>query len=410
MTEVSFGVYRPGDEYGIASLLRRCFLEFDRFGITPELWLGYPEIDRGFRRDLSFVARTEGRIVGHVQLVLREQRASGGAYIKVGGVANVCTDPGYRRRGIATALLKMAHEAARREGCAYACLFTGRGEIAHGLYRKLGYVDVRSITVFDVERVPEGGEGLRVERYEGDPWELGKIYEECTREMLGPVRRERDTWYNKFVRVFVTSFPFYTVPEMGEILVVEGTEEPEGYALIYTEGTEGHVPELFALDEAGARALLRAAISSLRARGASSVTLGATRRWPFLAEVAREVDTGGVFMSLILDPDRYLDSLCAGPPRAGLREYAGTRVELRCGGWSACLGVADDGTLFRSGEGADIRVELEREGLSLLPFTGVRPLLERSLARVSSADPEALAALDAMFPSGQFLVCPADRW
>ena len=71
---LEFRRYRDGDEVGIVETMNSAFETFRQWGLTSDIWLELTRRDYGFRRDLALVAEEDGKIVGHVQLVLRKLR------------------------------------------------------------------------------------------------------------------------------------------------------------------------------------------------------------------------------------------------------------------------------------------------------------------------------------------------
>jgi len=93
-----------------------------------------PPLRKGARR--VFLARSEGRIVGTVQIDLdtmpnQRHRAD---------VKKLMVRPEARRRGIARALMLVAEECARSEGRTLLTLDTRAGDAGEPLYLSLGYV------------------------------------------------------------------------------------------------------------------------------------------------------------------------------------------------------------------------------------------------------------------------------
>jgi len=84
---------------------------------------------------LVWVARSEGEIVGTVQLIIdtppnQKHRAE---------AAKLLVHPKARRRGVARALMLELESAARREGKTLITLDTRTGDFAEPLYRSMGY-------------------------------------------------------------------------------------------------------------------------------------------------------------------------------------------------------------------------------------------------------------------------------
>lgn len=77
-------------------------------------------------------------IVHHATAAPGPGVAQAASTLLIATIANVATDPDYRGRGYATALIRSAHEeAATHETIGFVALFAGR-EIA-GFYERLGY-------------------------------------------------------------------------------------------------------------------------------------------------------------------------------------------------------------------------------------------------------------------------------
>lgn len=87
--------------------------------------------------DESIEACERGRVISHVGLFWREIRLDSHGPLLIGGVGLVCTDPGWRRLGLATALLETARRRSALHGRPHLGLFAGPQESA--LYRTLGY-------------------------------------------------------------------------------------------------------------------------------------------------------------------------------------------------------------------------------------------------------------------------------
>ncbi len=97
----------------------------------PPLTFGDPHI-------VNFYAQLEHRAVGWAQLVT--------AYPQIGYLNQLYTVPVYRRRGIATRLLRRAHQEADQLGLHYMVLLAS--EIGMNLYRRAGYRPLAYLSVF----------------------------------------------------------------------------------------------------------------------------------------------------------------------------------------------------------------------------------------------------------------------
>ncbi len=225
--DVAIRTYKPGEEEEIAELLRRCFDTFDRYGLSEAGWLEYTEVDPGFRRELSYVAEVDGRIVSHVQVVEKRLRTTLGI-VEAAGIANVSTDPEFRRKGLASALLRRAQSSSALRSSA---LFTGYASGPQRIYQRLGFTDVALSRRFRApldDLRPPPSSGIKV--VEGDvSWEVVELYEaKGEGYACWPVRSEIE-WREKFSeRIAVHSF-FHVPREEGEFLLALDEEGVAGY-------------------------------------------------------------------------------------------------------------------------------------------------------------------------------------
>ena len=101
------------------------------------------------RHHRRYVARGGGRAVAHLAVALRAVRLGDGVHT-VGGVAEVCTLPSHRRRGLATRLLALAAGDARAAGLPFLILFG-----TEPIYEAAGYErkpnDVRRVKMTNIE-------------------------------------------------------------------------------------------------------------------------------------------------------------------------------------------------------------------------------------------------------------------
>ena len=85
----------------------------------------------------TFVAETDGRIVGLVTTVTAMAIGHPGGYTKINGLGVL---PEYQGRGIGGLLLKRAEELAMENGTRYLGLASGfKREEAHAFYEHMGY-------------------------------------------------------------------------------------------------------------------------------------------------------------------------------------------------------------------------------------------------------------------------------
>jgi len=126
------------------------------FGLSADYFRTLALKDPLFDYENVFVARSDGRIVSHVQVFPKVVRIAG-ARVWMGGIGGVATDPDYRGRGLASDLLRMATGSMVRRGMETSILFTG----IHDFYRKLGWETATGINGYkistekDLEEAPE---------------------------------------------------------------------------------------------------------------------------------------------------------------------------------------------------------------------------------------------------------------
>lgn len=239
--EVIFRKYKPGDEESVVSVINSSLDAFRDFGLTKEIWLGYEKIDPSFKAENALVAEYEGKIVGHVQIVRRKVKLGDTCYVNMGGIANVSTIPEARRRGISTTLMTNAIDYCVKEGIPLSGLFTGYGNTAHRVYRRVGYEDTvlftSSIgTVDEMRRVKDNcGEtsDVHIRHYEkGDEEEILDTYVEWSKAYSGMVERSLEYWKKKLVERSTTHTFFYGDFDPEEVFVAVENGKVSGYAYV----------------------------------------------------------------------------------------------------------------------------------------------------------------------------------
>jgi len=128
--------YLRGDEVALAGIFSECFGP-----TTPRQVLQWHR--RGdVRPENIFIGVVDGKLVSNVEALFKELHHGEGAYLKTAGIAAVCTDSDYRKKGVVTNLLKLILECAEQNGVSNASLFTGLDFPAHRIYQRLGFVDI----------------------------------------------------------------------------------------------------------------------------------------------------------------------------------------------------------------------------------------------------------------------------
>ena len=137
---------RPADMPAVYELLSLCFPD-----ARPDLFRRQTEHDSTFRWRHGRVVEVDGAVVGYLRIFDRRMWLRG-ARLRAAGIGSVSTHPDYRRRGLATALLRDTLALLRREG--YHLSFLGT-EVAPSFYERLGW----RIDPPAVARRPGGGGG-----------------------------------------------------------------------------------------------------------------------------------------------------------------------------------------------------------------------------------------------------------
>jgi GNAT superfamily N-acetyltransferase len=137
--EFEIDIYRDDEIETSVKVATKAFSVYEPIGpiFSPEffryLWT-MPDIDR----DLLLSARIEGKVVGQTFVLPRKTRV-GNEMLDIGTVAVVGTDPAYKRKGIARALMKKAVKIAEEKGYHGLTLFTNPPWNAYKLYESLGF-------------------------------------------------------------------------------------------------------------------------------------------------------------------------------------------------------------------------------------------------------------------------------
>jgi predicted acetyltransferase len=125
---------RPADMPAVYGLLSICFPD-----TRPDVFRRETERDSTFRWRHGRVVEVDGAVVGYLRIFDRRMWLRG-ARLRAAGIGSVGTHPDYRRRGLATALLRDTLALLRREG--YHLSFLG-SEVAAAFYERLGWRIVR---------------------------------------------------------------------------------------------------------------------------------------------------------------------------------------------------------------------------------------------------------------------------
>ena len=131
------------DEADLAHVTSECFEP-----VTPRTirkWIQREKKDAS-GQDRIFVAEVDGKVVSYVAVAPRKLYLGEGVYIRTLGVLSVCTCSKYRKKGMATNLLKQALAYADKAGFSNTTLYTAILIPAHKIYHRSGFRDVERAT------------------------------------------------------------------------------------------------------------------------------------------------------------------------------------------------------------------------------------------------------------------------
>jgi predicted N-acetyltransferase YhbS len=175
---------RADEREAVLDLLERAF------GLRS-IFASYMDHDPAFRPD-DFVLATEAdRPVSCVQIFTKTIRVRGEA-VGLGGIGSVATHPDARRRGLATALLRVAIDDMRARGMALSLLFG-----VERIYDALGWVRIPLpwIAIHRPEHVGAAAPGLRTRAYTGADFEAVRaLYDDYSGRLELTTVRDEDYW------------------------------------------------------------------------------------------------------------------------------------------------------------------------------------------------------------------------
>ena len=134
--------YKKGDEIGLAKILSECFGP-----ITPKQLLQWYSRERVDPNDV-FVAEADGELVSTVEIISRKLLVGEKIYLRTGAIAGVCTDSDYRKKGIATNVMRRALDLKKSKGVSSASLYTELDNPARRVYERLGFIDLTAFRTF----------------------------------------------------------------------------------------------------------------------------------------------------------------------------------------------------------------------------------------------------------------------
>jgi ribosomal protein S18 acetylase RimI-like enzyme len=174
----------------VYELLSICFPD-----ARPDAFRRETECDSTFRWRHARVVEVDGAVVGYVRIFDRRMWLRG-ARLRAAGIGSVGTHPDYRRRGLATALLRDTLALLRREG--YHLSFLG-SEVAAAFYERLGWRVVRQPShgapAAEAAALRDRQVGLTIRPFvPSDLTAVARIHARATRGRTGAVARSLRYW------------------------------------------------------------------------------------------------------------------------------------------------------------------------------------------------------------------------
>jgi predicted acetyltransferase len=370
------------------------------FGLPADYFRTLANKDPLFDYENVFVARSDGRIVSHVQVFPKVMRTAG-VRVWMAGIGGVATDPAHRGRGLASDLLKMSIGSMMRRGMETSILFTG----IHDFYRKLGWETVSGMNSY---RIPTEKDLEEVPGYDG---------REFTHDDLGPVsaiyetqNSTRDCSVVRSEEVWKLQLKFPQAPspveDSGGFMVAEKEDRVVAYTRLgnsvwmgctIIEGgcLPGH--------EAGLQTCLAKSVQRARVTGHKELSVFMPEDHP-LATVFLKVgaertrEEGGGMMLKIVKPSELMirleDPLSA---RLGTSQFSRTKVELQVGDEVMSLEMSGGFVAMGQERGLSEFYRVDERGFARIVSGYSLPseLVRSGSAKSSDA---ALRAMDRLFP------------
>jgi len=402
---------RPADMPAAYELLSLCFPD-----ARPDLFRRQTEHDSTFRRRHGRIVDVDGAVVGYLRIFDRRMWLRG-ARLRAAGIGSVATHPDYRRRGLATALLRDTLALLRREG--YHLSFLGT-EVAAPFYERLGWRIVRQPShgapAAEAARL-YGGQAALPERpgltirpfAPSDLTAVARIHARATRGRTGAVARSLRYWADHLS---------WIDDDPGGFLV--GVSGRRGLAAFVRSRSERWASTLMLLDadcRDGAEACLAPLLGALGryavGQGLKGIQASLPEGHP-LADAFARLPSAGVttevrfpLMMRVVDLPGLLRGLA---PLLGERVpamKAPVSLAFDEDGWQTCLRATP--------QGAQVAAHPAGEVASVSPGEAVTLLLGQKTVRevlAPGAEPpseEALSVLEQLLPREPLHFCGADR-
>jgi len=357
-------------------------------------------------------ALADGEVIGHVYVPDITFHWGDGVFVPLAGIGGVMTDERFRRRGVASRMMKEAVELARRCGYGGSGVSTGMTNVARRLYSKAGYVHLFSMHRYsrrlEEAHLPAPPPGVTIRPYEErDLNGVLALIEQTERPFFGSRKKSPKRWKALRARSAGRAPALAFVAERGGRIV--------GFAdrRVHWEALTGEVfaepgPDRFALGEALVAALERAAVRL----GEQSLCFWATDCEDFpvrmLLNRGYELTTSRVFQFNILSLQRLMEQLEEALVRRAARLDTGllpASIELRYNG--------EAGKVDLGGPGQALELRASRDVVTNV-ICGIYSAWDAYLRGVMdigpSLGPEQRRALEALFPAVPYHHPPNDWW
>ncbi|ALM74493.1 GNAT family N-acetyltransferase [Thermococcus barophilus] len=251
----------------IVDFMVKCFRTYREWGLNREKFLTWLNCDNSIKLGNIFLYEENGKIASMIQIVEREVKI-GDDFLKCAGIANVCTAPEFRGRGIAKKLMSAVLQEIDKN-YEISALFAGYGEIAHSIYRRYGFRDSYfteyGIIIEQQLKGIEESPYVREATIE-DAKDILKLYESRISNLNGVIKRDAEYIAEKFIkRTFWHTF-FYSEEKENALVFDDG--KIRGYVFIMKGTLPGFciVREVVGEDLEITWALLKAAAEKMKAK------------------------------------------------------------------------------------------------------------------------------------------------
>ncbi len=344
--------FRVGGKEYVSDLVNVISKAFKSFrSLSSEAMEELMSIDEGVKEGFIAVAYVGGEAASAAQVVIRDLML-GESPLRIAGLANVGTKPGFRGRGLATSLLKEVINYLVGKGYYLMMLFAGEGSKAFRIYRKLGFEVIwrfKKLKCYGVtasvineylSKLSRGGIELV---NEGMIQELSNSYvSNSLREGLGlTVKRSINYWrklvrYNPYYTWFLSrSSKYWLVSDGCNSYVIGNLWSDLG--LDNVKGRGGIIKEVICSDLSTCKSLIAELLSRLFRNGAKEVVIDVppTELISTVCEGFRcsWVSSDEVLMAKVLNPNafsKYLVDNVLSEFKCGISEDG--LIELSIGG------------------------------------------------------------------------------